>query len=184
MNAENDIKICISPRQGKITIEEQEGLVTTRKEIDRQALLSCFKNSLRTEDPGYSSGFLPLNCLSVWQGREGKRFVLWHPKLYADMTLYDTPYSHFPIPRMVFRFSTNAEGKVSDCRIGVVADETPTPDSEQIHSPLASQVGGAQRNVSHGKRERVQLNRECPRRYRNEMKAGICSCLSPCFSSG
>lgn len=27
MNAENDIKICISPRQGKITIEEQEGLV-------------------------------------------------------------------------------------------------------------------------------------------------------------
>ena len=30
MNAENDIKICISPRQGKITIEEQEGLVITR----------------------------------------------------------------------------------------------------------------------------------------------------------
>ena len=52
MNAENDIKICISPRQGKITIEEQEGLVTTRKEIDRQTLLSCVKNSLRTEDPG------------------------------------------------------------------------------------------------------------------------------------
>ena len=48
MNAENDIKICISPRQGKITIEEQEGLVTTRKEIDRQTLLICFKNNLRT----------------------------------------------------------------------------------------------------------------------------------------
>ena len=143
MNAENDIKICISPRQGKITIEEQEGLVTTRKEIDRQTLLSCFKNSLRTEDPGYSSGFLPLNCLSVWQGREGKRFVLWHPKLYADMTLYDTPYSHFPIPRMVFRFSTNAEGKVSDCRIGVVADETPTPDTVMYHYPFSNVSEGS-----------------------------------------
>ena len=143
MNAENDIKICISPRQGKITIEEQEGLVTTRKEIDRQTLLSCFKNSLRTEDPGYSSGFLPLNCLSVWQGREGKRFVLWHPKLYADMTLYDTPYSHFPIPRMVFRFSTNAEGKVSDCRIGVAADETPTPDTVMYHYPFSNVSEGS-----------------------------------------
>lgn len=128
MDAVNDIRICISPRQGTITIEEQEGLVTNRKEIDQQSLIGCFKNSLRTEDLGFSSGFLPLNCLSVWQGNEGKRFVLWHPRLYADMTLYDTPYPHFPIPRLVFGFSVNQEGKVSNCRIGVVADETPTPD--------------------------------------------------------
>lgn len=98
MNPSNDIRICISPSQGKIIIEEQDGPVTTRKEVDQQSLISCFKNSLRTDDPGFSSGFLPLNCLSVWQGNEGKRFVLWHPKLYADMTLYDTPYPHFPIP--------------------------------------------------------------------------------------
>ena len=54
------------------------------------------KNSLRTDDPDFSSGFLPLNCLSVWQGKDSRRFVLWHPRLYADMALYDTPYPHFP----------------------------------------------------------------------------------------
>ena len=31
MNPSNDIRICISPSQGKIIIEEQDGPVTTRK---------------------------------------------------------------------------------------------------------------------------------------------------------
>lgn len=106
-------------------------------------LISCFKNSLRTDDPGFSSGFLPLNCLSVWQGNEGKRFVLWHPKLYADMTLYDTPYPHFPIPRMVFGFSVDQAGTVSQCRIGVVADETPTPDTAMYHYPFSNVSEGS-----------------------------------------
>ena len=143
MNPSNDIRICISPSQGKIIIEEQDGPVTTRKEVDQQSLISCFKNSLRTDDPGFSSGFLPLNCLSVWQGNEGKRFVLWHPKLYADITLYDTPYPHFPIPRMVFGFSVDQAGTVSQCRIGVVADETPTPDTAMYHYPFSNVSEGS-----------------------------------------
>ncbi len=138
MNEGNDIRICISPSQGKITIEEQEGLVTTRKEVSRQDLIGCFQHSLRVEDPGYASGFLPLNCLSVWQGKEGKRFVLWHPKLYADMALYDTPYPHFPIPRLVFGFFADPVGRVSQCRIGVVADEAPTPDTIMYHYPFSN----------------------------------------------
>lgn len=35
MNPSNDIRICISPSQGKIIIEEQDGPVTTRKEVDQ-----------------------------------------------------------------------------------------------------------------------------------------------------
>lgn len=143
MDAENDIRICISPSQGKITVEEQVGLVTTRKEIDQKGLISCFKNSLRTEHAGYASGFLPLNCLSVWQGKNGRRFVLWHPRLYADMALYDTPYPHFPIPRLVFAFSASEEGAVSRCSIGVVADETPTPDTVMYHYPFSNVCEGS-----------------------------------------
>lgn len=138
MNPENDILIRISPTAGKITIEEQDGLVTTRKEVDRQTLLSCFQNSLCMDNSGYDSGFLPLNCLSVWLSREEKRFVLWHPKLYADVTLYDTPYPHFPIPRLVFGFSLDLEGRVSRCRIGVAADETPTPETVMYHYPFSN----------------------------------------------
>lgn len=65
-----------------------------------------------------------------YESRRGiKRFVLWHPRLYADVSVYDTPYPHFPIPRLVFGFSLNQEGKASHCRIGVVADEIPTPET-------------------------------------------------------
>ena len=45
MNPSNDIRICISPSQGKIIIEEQDGPVTTRKEVDQQSLISCFKTA-------------------------------------------------------------------------------------------------------------------------------------------
>lgn len=107
MDAGHDIRICISPQQEKITVEEQDGAVMSRKEIDQNTLLGCFQDRLRLGEQGYTSGFFPLNCLSVWQGDKGKKLVLWHPKLYADVALYDTSCPHFPIPRLVFGFSVS-----------------------------------------------------------------------------
>lgn len=138
MDAGNVICIRISPQQGAVIIEEQEGPVITRKEISRESLLDCFWESLKLEDSGFFSGFLPLNCLSVWQGRTGLRLVLWHPRLRADMALFDTPYPDFPIPRLVFAFSVDTQGKVSSCRIGVVADESPEPDTVMYHYPFSN----------------------------------------------
>ena len=129
MEASNDIMIRISPNEGKITVEEDAQGVFSRKSITEEDLLRCFKDSLRTADEGYHSGFLPLNTISLYQSETVKRFVLWHPRLYADVSVYDTPYPHFPIPRLVFGFSLNQEGKASHCRIGVVADEIPTPET-------------------------------------------------------
>lgn len=51
---------------------------------------------------------------------------------------YDTPYPHFPIPRLVFGFSLNQEGKASHCRIGVVADEIPTPETPMYYYPFSN----------------------------------------------
>ena len=50
----------------------------------------------------------------------------------------DTPYPHFPIPRLVFGFSLNQEGKASHCRIGVVADEIPTPETPMYYYPFSN----------------------------------------------
>ena len=57
------------------------------------------------------------------------------------MSLYDTSYPHFPIPRLVFSFSLSGEGKVSCCRLGVVADETPTPETVMYHYPFSNVSG-------------------------------------------
>ena len=138
MDLENDICIRISPQRGAITVEEREGPVITRKEIGETTLMECFKGSLRPDGPGFFSGFLPLNCLSVWQGDAGLRLTLWHPRLRADMALFDTPYPDFPIPRLVFAFSVDTQGRVSRCRIGVVADEAPGPDTVMYHYPFSN----------------------------------------------
>ena len=92
MEASNDIMIRISPNEGKITVEEDAQGVFSRKSITEEDLLRCFKDSLRTADEGYHSGFLPLNTISLYQSETVKRFVLWHPRLYADVSVYDTPY--------------------------------------------------------------------------------------------
>lgn len=143
MEANHDILIRISPEQGKITVEEDNNGVLSRKSIDKDSLLECFRNSIFQEHEGMFSGFLPLNTISVFQSDKGKRFTLWYPKLYADVSLYDTPYPHFPIPRLVFSFSLSNEGKVSDCRIGVVEDETPTPETVMYHYPFSNVSRGS-----------------------------------------
>lgn len=143
MKADHDILIRISPDQGKVTVEEDDNGVLSRKSIDKDSLLECFRNSIFQEHEGMFSDFLPLNTISVFQSNLGKQFTLWYPKLYADVSLYDTPYSHFPIPRLVFRFSLSNEGKVSDCRIGVVEDETPTPETVMYHYPFSNVSRGS-----------------------------------------
>lgn len=62
-----------------------------------------------------------------------------YPRLRADLSLYKTPYPDFPIPRLVFGFSVGAaDGAVSACRIGVIADETPTPDTIMYRYPFSN----------------------------------------------
>lgn len=118
MDASNDIMIRISPNEGKITVEEDAQGVFSRKSITEEDLLRCFKDSLRAADEGYHSGFLPLNTISLYQSETVKRFVLWHPRLYADVSVYDTPYPHFPIPRLVFGFRSIKRGRSPTAGLG------------------------------------------------------------------
>ena len=141
MKDDNEIIIRISPQEGRICVEENDNGVISRKSIDQDGLLQCFKNSLKYQEDAYSSGFLPLNTLAVYQHGDVRSFTVWYPRLYADVSLYDTPYPHFPIPRLVFGFSLSGEGKVSCCRLGVVADETPTPETAMYHYPFSNVSG-------------------------------------------
>lgn len=78
------------------------------------------------------------------RSRDEKRFLiesiplLMMGGLLIYIVPYDTPYPHFPIPRLVFGFSLNQEGKASHCRIGVVADEIPTPETPMYYYPFSN----------------------------------------------
>ena len=134
----NEIVIRISPQKGRICVEEDDNGVISRKSIDQDGLLQCFKNSLKYQEDAYASGFLPLNTLAISQRGDVRRFTVWYPRLYADVSLYDTSYPHFPIPRLVFSFSLSGEGKVSCCRLGVVATRCPPrrPSCTTIPFPM------------------------------------------------
>lgn len=138
MNIDSEVIIRILPSQGRIVLEKNEEGVVSRKNITDRDLLQCLKNSMESEENGFHSGCLPLNTLSVYQSKTEKRLVLWHPRLYADVSLYDTPYPHFPIPRLVFAVALNNEGTVLRCRIGVAEDTVPTPETLMYHYPFSN----------------------------------------------
>lgn len=138
MDEENDVIIRISPRQGSVIVEEDDHGVLSRKRITADDLIQCIKHSLQTKNVEYYSGLLPPNTLSVSQCKEKMKLVLWYPRLHADISLYDTPYPQFPIPRLVFGFDLSNEGKVFNCRIGVVADETPSLDTLMYYYPFSN----------------------------------------------
>lgn len=139
---EDRVSIHFSVEDGIIEVEQKKGPLISRKEISRDQLLNCFRKSVYIREdapPVLSSGFLPLNTLAVRQTKESVSVVVWYPRLRADLSLYKTPYPDFPIPRLVFGFSVGAaDGAVSACRIGVIADETPTPDTIMYRYPFSN----------------------------------------------
>ena len=117
------------------------------KEIQEDALLDCIKNSMRHNY--ISSGLLPPNCLHIEIDSDGnKSYCLWYPWLYADISYHETAYPSFPLPRLVFAFHADTEGKISECRMGVVADERPTMETVMYRYPF-SNVGGSMGTILH-----------------------------------
>ena len=112
-------------------------------------MLDCLKNSIQHNY--ISSGLLPPNCLNVGIDSDGNRFYcLWYPRLYADISYHETVYPNFPLPRLVFAFHADTEGKISGCRMGVVADERPTMETVMYRYPF-SNVGGSMGTICIGR---------------------------------
>ena len=112
-------------------------------------MLDCIKNSMRHNY--ISSGLLPPNCLYIEIDSDGnKSYCLWYPRLYADISYHETAYPNFPLPRLVFAFQLDTEGKVSDCRMGVAAAEHPTRRTVMYRYPF-SNVGGSMGTICIGR---------------------------------
>ena len=110
------------------------------KEIQADAFLDCIKSSIRRNY--VSSGLLPPNCLHIGIDSDGnKAYCLWYPRLYADTSYHETAYLNFPLPRLVFAFHVDTEGKIGECRMGVVADEKPTMETVMYRYPFSNVSG-------------------------------------------
>ena len=132
----DELRIRIISDNGQILIETYTDGIVTCKEVQEDALLDCIKIS---QHQYLSSGFLPPDCFHVGiHPNEGKSYCLRYPRLYADISYHETAYPSFPLPRLVFAFRVDTEGKIGECRMGVVADEKPTMETVMYRYPFSN----------------------------------------------
>ena len=133
----DELRIRIIPEDGQVLIETHTDGIVKCKEIQEDALLDCIKNSAMRDY--VNSGLLPSDCIHVKIHPNGnKEYCLWYPRLYADISYHETAYPNFPLPKLVFGFQISEHGKVSNCRLGVVADEELKSSTEMFCYPFSN----------------------------------------------
>lgn len=133
----NELSIRINPETCNVRVEQDKNGIISCKNISEAAFLDCIKASIARDS--VDSGFLPQNCFHVSiQPDMTRTYCVWHPELYADISYYGTEYPHFPLPRLVFRFQISPEGKVFDCRMGVVEDGPPKGSVQMFYYPFSN----------------------------------------------
>jgi hypothetical protein len=133
-------EIIVRIKEDGITIEECKNGITSFKPITPDSLLSCINRSVLLGS--ISSGLLPRNCISFTGYDNGsKEITLMHPDNRADLTYHSTEYKNFPLMRCVFGFHVSKEGKISGCRLGVIADERPRPTTPMFLYPFGNVSG-------------------------------------------
>jgi len=133
-------ELIIRIKEGNITVEECKNGITSFKPITPDSLLACINHSILRGS--ISSGLLPRNCLSFTSGDNGVReVVIMHPENRADIKYFETEYKNFPIMRCVFGFNVSNEGRISGCRLGVIADERPRPTTPMFVYPFGNVNG-------------------------------------------
>lgn len=135
---DNDIVLRVSPSQKAFVVEEHKpGDVLSYKEISPIDLYYAINKSYHSTIK-LDSGLLPQNCIHVSISSTEKHFVLWNRELYADVNYCGTEYPNFPLPRLVFGVRMLPDGKVADCTMGVVADETPNLSTKMFQYPFSN----------------------------------------------
>lgn len=136
--APEDVILRISPSRNTLVVQERSanGVVSYR-EIDPIEFYFALNGSYTTNDY-LDSGFLPEHCLHIAMNAAERRYVIWNPELRADVIYGDTEYPDFPLPRLVFSLRVLSDGKVADCSMGVVADETPTENTPMYFYPFSN----------------------------------------------
>jgi len=126
---------------GSVTVEECKDGMVSFKTISPNSLLECLNKSLLRGT--VSSGLLPKGCVSFIAHDNGTHdVVLLHPEDRADISYFGTEYKHFPLPRLIFGFRVTKDGRVSSCRLGVIAnDDIIKPDTKMFHYPLSNVSG-------------------------------------------
>jgi hypothetical protein len=124
-----------------VTVEEVTGGIKSFKTIAPDSFLECINKSLLRG--GVASGLLPRGCLSFNASDNGNRVItMLHESDKADISYMGTQYKDFPLPRLVFGFTVSEEGRVSNCKLGVIDNASMlTPTTPMFIYPFSNVSG-------------------------------------------
>lgn len=138
MDRTQKLVIEVDPLRATVVLKQDILGVTSRKDICPEDLFRAIIHA--TNHVSFvPSGLLPRGCFSVELCESGaKRYCLLCQQRYADITYHNTLYERFPLPKLVFGFQILEQGKVSNCRLGVVADEELKSSTEMFCYPFSN----------------------------------------------
>lgn len=133
----NDELIIRIKEDKTVRLEIHEKGRTRTKLITPDTLFECIKGSLKKE--AFATGLLPTNILSVKGDDTGMRYaVVEYQYEKADITYFQTEYKDFPLPRLLFGFKIEPEGRISAINMGVPALGKLTPDTPMFYYPFSN----------------------------------------------
>jgi len=154
MITQDEMVICIKP-DGSVFVEEYKDGIKSFKAITPNSLIDCINKSLLRG--GVASGILPKGCLSYNESDNGSRTItLLHEPDKADISYMGTQYKNFPLPRLVFGFTVSEEGRVSNCRLGVVDNSSVLSPATQMFTYPFSNVSNTQLCVGNNRFPQVK----------------------------
>lgn len=102
-----------------IQVEIREKGTVRTKLVNIDALLDCLTDSMGGIQ--IQTGVLPNNIVSLSINEDSRYAVVEFPDAYADITYMSTTYEHFPLPRLLFGFHLEKNGRISAVNLGVPA---------------------------------------------------------------
>ena len=116
----------------------EKGTVRT-KNISPQALFEAIKGSIKED--AVSTGILPSNIIALKIGQNARYAVVEYPYETADITYIKTEYKDFPLPRLLFVFTIENSGRISQVNLGIPAPGKLTPETQMFFYPFSNVRG-------------------------------------------
>lgn len=137
MNKER-VSIHISD-SAQIFIEQTIDGVKVTKSAQLDDILLCLQSSIKPAASAYSA-VLPPNTLfySHLTDTDAYSVALEYPYNTADITYMETEYPDFPLPKLVFGFKVNRDGKIQAVYSGVTENCTLREDTPMYFYPLSN----------------------------------------------
>ena len=101
-----------------LVVDDLRGKAVKHKVISLNTFCKLVEKTVDIED--VCTGILPDKCISYIEKYDGEKvLVLDYGKFMADIIYEDTRYDNFPLPRLLFSFSLNKEGRIKKVRVAV-----------------------------------------------------------------